>query len=277
MQFTQNYFSDNWYKGGAGNRALLTVVSANLNYDNKKNIKWDNAIEWRVGMMSVDDTTSLRSININEDLFKIDSKFALKAKGNWSYSVLMNFSTQLFDNYKSYNSNDLKAKLLTPINLDFGVGMNYSYKKMFSLMLAPVAYKMKFLADTAVVKIIDGKKIQVNPGNYGIEVGKNQVHNFGSSFTVQLTKWKPFDELEINSTFKFFADFKFTSFQYNNVEIDWETVANFTINRYLSTRLVINPRYDNFTIKKDPKTGEEKKAGIQLKELLSFGFNYKFQ
>jgi hypothetical protein len=188
----------------------------------------------------------------------------------------MNFSTQLFNNYKSYNSNELKAKLFTPINLDLGVGMNFS-KKKFSLMLAPVAYKMKFLADTSVIRTVDGVKVQINPGNYGVEAGKNQVHNFGSSFTAQLTKWKPFEELEINSTFKFFADFKFTSFSYNKVEIDWETIANFTINRYLSTRLVLNPRYDNFTMLKDPKTGKEKKAGIQFKEMLSFGFSYKFQ
>jgi len=51
------------------------------------------------------------------------------------------------------------------------------------------------------------------------------------------------------------------------VEIDWEIVSNFTINRFLSTRLTLNPRYDNTII--------GQKAYLQFKELLSFGFSYK--
>jgi hypothetical protein len=54
------------------------------------------------------------------------------------------------------------------------------------------------------------------------------------------------------------------------VEIDWEIVTNFTVNRYLSTRLAINPRYDNTVI-----LPNNEKAKIQFKELLSFGFSYR--
>jgi hypothetical protein len=254
VQFTQNYISSNWYQGGTGSMAMLMVVSANFNYDNRKGWQWTNAIEWRAGIIAVADTTKLRTFNTGDDVLKIDSKLALKAKGRWSYSVLMNFSTQFFENYKTYNSEELKAKLFTPVRFNFGLGMNYAYKKSFSLMLAPVSYKFIYLADSVVI----------NPNLFGIKAGKNQLNEIGSSLTAQLT-WKPFAELQVNSTLKAYTN-------YSKVEIDWEIIANFNINRYLSTRLLINPRYDNTVI----MTGSEK-AQLQLKELLSFGFNYKFQ
>ena len=257
-QFSQNYISSNWYQDGTSNMAALSDIIGGLTYQNFKNVKWTTAAEWRAGFISVADTSARRKVNANEDLFKIDSKFELKAKGNWSYSALLNFSTQFFDNYKSFNSNELKAKLFTPLRLNFGIGMNYGYKKLLSVMLAPVSYKLIYMPD------LQFDKRFVNPNLFGIEMGKNQLSEIGSSMTATLV-WKPLDEIQIGSTFKFYTNYK-------KVEIDWETIINFTINKYLSTRLLLNPRYDNTVI-----LASAQKARIQFKELLSFGINYKIQ
>jgi len=274
LQFTQNYVSPNWYKGGTGSFAALTSVEGNLNFDNRKNIQWTNKLEWRAGIIAVADTTKLRDFNTSDDALKIDSKFALKAKGNWSYSAQMNFSTQFFDNFKAYNSNDLKAKFLTPLRLNFGLGMDYSYKKLFSLNIALAEYKLIYLNDTATIYTADNVAIKIQPNTFGIENGKNQLHDFGASLTAKLVEWKPFDGMTVNSTLKFYTSYLHKKIENLNskmkVEVDWETVLNFTINRYLSTRLLINPRYDNTVILK----GSEK-ARVQFMELLSFGFNYK--
>jgi hypothetical protein len=250
LQFSQNLASANWYQGGNSIMSVLGILTGQLNYDNKKFIQWENYGEWRMGFNSVfNDPKALRTVNTNDDNFKINSKLGIKAGGNLFYSGSVDFSTQFFDNFKSVSSKDLKASFLTPVRLNVGMGLDYKYGKIFSLMISPVSYKYIYVNDI----------VNVSPNLFGIKKGEHVLSEIGSSFKAQCS-YSPFRELQVDSRLNFYTN-------YQKVEIDWEIVGNFTINRYLSTRLLLNPRYDNTII------GE--KAGIQFKELLSFGFSYK--
>ena len=250
IQFSQNYISSNWYQGGSKNIAILGILNGQLNYDDKKNIQWENNSEWRMGFNSVDG--AIRPLNTNDDIFKINSKLGVKAGGKWFYSGSVDFSTQFFNNYKSVTSTEMKATFLSPIRLNVGVGLDYKYKKLFSLMLSPVSYKYIYVEDIEVV----------NPNLFGIASGEKVLSEVGSSFKAQLS-YAPSKEIQLESKLTFYTN-------YEKVEADWEIVSNFTINRFLSTRLSLNPRYDNTQI-----LDEGKKAKIQFKELLSFGISYK--
>lgn len=255
LQFSQNMVSSNWYQGGNNNMSVLGVLTGQLNYDNKNNLQFENNLEWRMGFFVVDDSTALRTMNVNNDILKINSKLGLKINGNWYYSGSIDFSTQLLNNYKAVNSKDLKAAFLTPIRLNAGVGLDYKYKKLLSLALSPVAFKYIYIHET--------DETVINPNLFGIEKGENHLSEIGSSFKAILTS-TPASNLQVNSTLSFYTN-------YEKVEIDWEIVGNFTINRFLSTRLSLNPRYDNTVI-----LAKGEKAKIQFKELLTFGFSYKF-
>ncbi|HRZ98428.1 MAG TPA: DUF3078 domain-containing protein [Paludibacter sp.] len=251
IQFSENYVSDNWYQGGSSNIAILGILSGQLNYDNKKNIQWENNAEWRAGFNTVEGDT-IRLLNANDDNFKVYSKLGIKAEGNWFYSGSVDFSTQFFKNYKAVNSTVMKATFMTPLRLNVSVGFDYKYKKLFSLMLSPVSYKFIYASDI----------VNVSPKLFGIPEGEQVLSQIGSSFKAQFS-YAPVREIQLDSKLSFYTN-------YEKVEIDWEIVGNFTINRYLSTRLSLNPRYDNTVIL---AAGE--KAKIQFKELLSFGFSYK--
>ena len=250
MQFSQNYVSDNWYQGGSKSIAILGILNGQLNYDNKKNIQWDNNAEWRMGFNSVEG--AIRALNTNDDIFKINSKLGFKASGNWFYTGAFDFSTQFFNNYKSITSTDVKAAFLTPVRVNIGAGMDYKYKKLFSLMLAPIAYKYIYVDDI----------VKVNPNTFGIKKGEKVLSEIGSSIKAKLS-YSPSPEIQFDSRLSFYTN-------YEKVEIDWEIVSNFRINRFLSTRLSVNPRYDNTQI-----LAASEKARIQFKELLSFGISYK--
>ncbi len=250
MQFSQNFVSDNWYQGGSKSIAILGILSGQLNYDNKKNIQWDNNAEWRAGFNSVEG--AIRALNTNDDIFKINSKLGFKASGNWFYTGAFDFSTQFFNNYKSITSTEMKAAFLTPVRVNIGAGMDYKYKKLFSLMLAPIAYKYIYVDDI----------VKVNPNTFGIKKGEKVLSEIGSSIKAKLS-YSPSPEIQFDSKLSFYTN-------YEKVEIDWEIVSNFTINRFLSTRLSVNPRYDNTQI-----LAASEKARIQFKELLSFGISYK--
>ena len=77
--------------------------------------------------------------------------------------------------------------------------------------------------------------------------------------------WKPVREVALETKF-------YTYTNYKHVEIDLEVNCDFIINRFMSARLTLHPRYDSSVIMK----GDER-AKIQFRELLSIGFAHKFR
>jgi hypothetical protein len=150
----------------------------------------------------------------------------------------------------------MKTTFLTPIRVNIGVGFDYKYKKIFSIMFSPVSYKYIYLNERDPAKI--------NPNIFGIKKDEHILSEMGSSFRA-VYSYSPTREIQLDSKLMFYTN-------YENVEIDWELICNFTINRFMSTRISFNPRYDNTVIEKN---GD--KAKIQLKQLLSIGFSHKFR
>jgi hypothetical protein len=72
-------------------------------------------------------------------------------------------------------------------------------------------------------------------------------------------------EIEIESKFYFFTNYK-------KIETELEVDIDFIINRYLSAKLLLHPRYDG-TI----ESVTDKKEKLQFKELISVGFSHTFR
>ncbi|MFZ4581602.1 MAG: DUF3078 domain-containing protein [Paludibacter sp.] len=250
IQFSQNYVSKNWHQGGSDNLAILGTVKGKLNYDDKNNIQWENSAEWRAGFNSIEGDTT-RLLNTNDDIFRVNSKLGIKAGGAFFYSGSFDFSTPVFPTYKAVNSTTLKAAFMTPVRLNISAGIDYKYKKLFSIMVSPFSYKYIFLNNP-----------KVDPKLFGIKAGEDVLSEMGSSFRIQ-GNYAPSKEITFDSKLSFYTN-------YTKVEIDWEIIGNFQVNRFLSTRLILNPRYDNTVI-----MAAGYKAKIQFKELLTFGLSYK--
>jgi hypothetical protein len=86
----------------------------------------------------------------------------------------------------------------------------------------------------------------------------------GSSLRVEYT-WKPVREVSLETKF-----FLFTT--YRDVEVDLEVNCDFIINRWLTARLMLHPRYDTTVI-----MDGDSHAKLQFRELLSIGFAHKFR
>ena len=258
LQFSESAISKNWYQGGYSNLAVLGILSAKLTYDDKKCIQWDNSGEWRMGFNSVAGD-SIHPISTNDDVLKINSKLGIKAGGNFFYSGSVDFSTQFFNSFNGLNSYDLKAAFLAPVRLNIGVGLDYKYKKILSFMISPFSYK--FIYVNPVVEPTKGKPI--DPNLFGVKKGERILSEIGSAFKATFSQ-QVTPEIQVDSKFSFYTN-------YQKVEVDWEIVGNMTINRFLSTRISFNPRYDNTVIMSDGNRPE-----LQFKQLLSVGFSHKF-
>lgn len=251
LQISQNYVSQNWYAGGNSNFALLSIVQGNMLYDNRKNFTWESSLEWRMGFNTVSGD-SLRKVNTNDDLFRLYTKIGFKAFGKFSYLLSAEFQTQFFNTWKA-NQMVLKTGPFTPLRLNMSLGLDYKPVKGLSIVFAPLTYKLIYANDTSYV----------SSTTFGITSGTKILNDLGSSVRVDWT-WKPVREVALDSKFYFYTN-------YRRVEIDWEIVCNFIINRFLSARLMLHPRYDNTAI---PADGQ--RAKIQFKEMLSIGFAHKF-
>ena len=181
--------------------------------------------------------------------------FGYQLHKKWYLSAIGELKTNFWNHYQK-NSHELSTAFLTPIRFTLGVGVDYKPLKGLSVNIAPATYKM-VCAAAANLRSIDVTE-------YGIEEGKDILSELGSSVRVDW-KWRPLREIEVEANFYFFTNYK-------QVELDLEIDVDFIINKYLSAKLLLHPRYDG-TI----ENVTDKRSKIQFKELISVGFAHTFK
>lgn len=253
LQLTQNYATENWHQGAANAFAMLWAAKAFANY-NKGNLSWENNAEWRVGVSTVSGDT-LRKMNTTDDIFQIYSKFGYQVHKYWYVSMFADFRTNFFPNFQK-NSNHLNTTFLTPIRYNMGLGIDYKPLKGLSVNISPVTYKLTYALNT------DVERIDVN--ELGIETGNNMLNEVGSSVRVEW-KWRPLREIELETKFYFFTNYK-------KVETELEIDVDFYINKYMSAKILLHPRYDGTV-----ESTTDDKSRLQFKELISVGFAHTFR
>lgn len=258
VQFSQAYISPNWYQGGNNNINMIASVNygVKLNQAFYPNLLFETTVQYKLAMASAP-SDEVHDYTISEDLFLFTSKFGYRAHKRWFYTVNAQLKTQFLNNYKP-NSHDLTAAFMSPGEFNLGLGMTYDYaneKKtvVFGASIAPLSYNLKTCTRPGM-----------DVTAYGIEPGHTTVSQIGSSAELKF-KWQLRYNISYTSRLFLFSDYEY-------VQGDWENTFNFSINRFLSTQLYLHLRYDSST----PPVENSKWRVWQFKEILSFGFAYKF-
>lgn len=259
---SQNYISSNWYKGGESNLAATFYVLGFFNYDNKEGFQWDNKAEWKLGLYGMV-SDSLRWLRVNEDLLRLNSKLGFKAFKNFYYTAELDIQTSLFNTYKS-NTYIRTSGPFSPIRMNLSLGVDYKYKSIVSVFVSPLSYKLVYVADTSIKQgVLPTENIA---HQVGITDGTRQSNQLGALVRTDFDY--DFNEsIGMEVHFSFFGNYVG---KIKGVEIGCEVVGNFKINRFLSAKVSLYPRYDSTTI---PADGGKPK--MQFYELISLGFNYK--
>ncbi|MDR1729988.1 MAG: DUF3078 domain-containing protein [Prevotellaceae bacterium] len=265
VQFSQYYVTKNWYKGGDPNATLLSLLEYAANYNKNEKLIWNNTLDVRIGFFNSRIDT-LRAFRVNNDVFRITSQLGYQTVyKKWYYSLYGEFNTSMFTGYAGTNSSDVVTEFLSPSRIFTSLGLDYRYNKNTAVLIAPMAYKLIFLVSD-----------RIDPLSVGIRGGKSSS-SFGYMLQAK-TNWQFSREINVNSNFNLFS-----SYGFENVEFNWETVGNFVINRHLSTRLSLIMRYDN-TPKIPEKSGKSdrsdnrnyyEKPKLQVQEQLSLGFYFR--
>ena len=259
---SQNYISSNWYKGGESNMAMTMYAMGYFNYDNRKGLQWDNKAEWKLGLYGMS-SDSLRWLRVNEDLLRLNSKLGYKAFKKFFYTAEWDFQTSLFNTYKS-NTYIRSSGPFSPIRMSLSLGMDYKWNSMVSVFVSPLSYKLIYVADMSYK---EGVLPEENIAHQvGITDGTRQSNQLGALVRTDFDY--DFNEsIGMEVHFSFFGNYVG---KIKGVEVGCEVIGNFKINRFLSAKVSLYPRYDSTTI---PADGGKPK--MQFYELISLGFNYK--
>ncbi len=255
VQFSQNYVSENWYKGGSSNLNLFT--KNNLKYDYKKDkVQVTNELEFKASVYTAPKDT-LRNYKIGDDVFRIHSNVGYQAFNKWYYTFDAEFKTQFFTNYQE-NERIKQAAFLAPFSINFGLGMTYSKTNasksiQFNASIAPLSYNLK----TAIDPHIDHEL-------FGIPQTVKSQSEIGSNADITLN-WKIGKMVTYKTRLFLFTD-------YDYFLGDWENTLNIQFSRFFSTQLYANLRYDSSA----DKYAAPKWKRFMLKEILSIGLSYTF-
>jgi hypothetical protein len=252
LQFTQNYISGNWHKGGESNKSMLGYLQLYANYNDKEKIQFENMFEAKVGFITAASDT-VHNYKMNADLLRLYSKLGVQAAFKWYYTVSAEFNSQFFRNYKT-NTNTVQSAFMAPANLILSVGMDYKQKSgkiNLSVFISPLTYNFRFVGSS-----------DVDETRFGLDKGRSTLSDFGSKVQTTLS-WTVIPSVILNSRLYYFTN-------YDKVEAEWENTVNFVLNRYLSTKLFVHTRFDDNAKRVDDH------SYFQLQELLSFGINYKW-
>lgn len=269
-QFTQSYFSENWYKGGSNNVTLLSTLLLEANYNDQKKIQWDNKLDLRLGFVSTP-SDDYHKFMTNNDKIYLFSKLGVKATKAWFYTVQLDVNSQFLPGYRT-NDKTVYSKFFAPLDVFVSIGMDFKptlKKGSFSAALLPLSYKMRYIGDKET-NIFNDKNEHIYPIHKNYAMMKDGApidtkHDFGSKVELN-AKFEIVKNLTWRSRAYYYTTYKYA-------EAEWENALSFQFNKYLSTEVNALWRFDDNrpVDKKDDKLGY-----FQFKEYFTFGLAYNF-
>lgn len=250
LQLMQNYVSDNWYQGGESNHSLMATANISAVYNNKQKLKFENYLVMKLGFQYYK-SDKVHRYRTTSDQLRLTNKLGLQAFKKWYYTLLLQSWTQFYPGYKK-NNKKVYSDFMSPFESVFSIGMEYKLNvKNFTLSanISPYACDFKYVDRLALST------------SFGLKANRHTKFDHGSNMT-------------INSTWKFLKNVSWSAriYYYTNYEssrFEWENTYTFTINKYLSTKLFLYPRFDDSVYKKD-------ESYLQFKEWMSLGLNVSF-
>lgn len=266
---------NNWAAGGQNSISVNGLVSVFANYK-KRNTTWDNMLDLGYGLLQQGDLGLLKT----DDKIDFSSKFGQAASKNWYYAALLNFKTQMTPGYNYPNDSVMISDVFAPAYMVAAIGMDYKPSDKFTAFIAPVTSKTTWVTNQ---RLADAGAFGVDPATYDLNGillthGKTIRNEFGGYLKI-VYKQSFFKDKSVSLLSKLDL---FSNYLHNpsNIDISWETIIGFKVNKFISATITTQLLYDDDinVIIDSNKDGVIDAIGprTQFKEVLGIGFAYKF-
>ncbi|OQX75192.1 MAG: hypothetical protein B6D64_12125 [Bacteroidetes bacterium 4484_276] len=269
LMFSQTSFT-NWAQGGENNLTINGFADFYARYEKGK-VKWENMLSLAYGQTK----TGKQDFRKNEDKIDLLSAYGIKASDKWYYTANFNFKSQFAEGFDYHDDDTLKpqkiSNFLAPAYISLGLGMEYRPKDYFSIYMSPATARWIIVNDQDLA----------DAGAFGVEkayIDDNGTFIHGETSKFELGAYLRFmfvkdivKNVNLSTKLELFSDYLNNP---QNIDVNWDTKINMTINSWLMASFGLQMVYDDDTpiTDKDGNTGPR----TQIKQLLSVGLNYKF-
>ena len=236
---------DNWIAGGVSNISGAIGVNYDFNYS-KANWSWDNKIIVAFGITKI----KAQDIQKSNDRLEWNSVLGKKAKGNWNYSLFLNFKTQFTDDLNSETKGP--TRILSPGYLQVGPGMLWRKSDNLKVNIAPATSKLI---------VVDKELTLPDAAYFGVEEGKSTRYELGASIGAYY-KFTLMENITMENILNLYSDYLGDP---QNVDLDYTINIVMGINKYFSTNLAFQAIYDDNAFQ-----------GLQTRQMIGLGINYRF-
>ncbi len=253
IQFSQNYFSENWHQGGTDAFSGTSTLNLSANFDNQDKFKWNNSLYAELGFQTAKGDNR-RAFRPTQNTVRINTSIAYKMWKKIDYATSVQASTKIVPTYNT-GTDVCNSDFMSPYDMTVSVGLQYNFsKKKFSgnASFAPVAYNMRY---------VERKRLATN---HGVRAGHQSYHNWGPNINVN-ANWPFMKNVNWRTRIYWFSNL-------SNTKIDWENTFDFTLSKYIAATLSIYPRFDDSA----PHYKNKKGKYIMMKEWFNIGMNYSF-
>jgi hypothetical protein len=262
VQFTQSSFHQ-WVAGGQNTYSYAGLVNLYANYSKKK-VRWNNTLDMNYGSFKQGTEPLIKS----DDRLEFNSVLAMEADEKWYYAGQLNYRTQFTPGYQIDDVSKKRiSDFLAPAYLTVSFGLEFRPKKDLSWLISPITGKTTIVLANSLAA----------QGVFGLDPGQNYRYEFGG-LTRITWKDKLMDNVNIITNLTLFSNY---SDQPQNIDINWDMLLVFRVNKYLNFTFNTVFIYDHdVDVPKDRDNDgvfDSSGKGIQFKEIFALGLTYRIK
>jgi len=239
----------NWSAGGGNSVSGNFYLNGSLNYTKNK-WSWNNLLALQYGLIYSQENDWRK----NADNISFMSKIGYQINSKWSYAFLADFNSQFAKGYDyTVSSVNYISTFMAPAYSTLALGFSYKPNDKYMLFLSPITARMTF--------VLNDSLSHVQGGSFGVDEGKKFKVEPGA-YILATTKQTLVENVEIISKLDMFTPY---NDRFGHIDVNWDLLMNFKINKLLTANLNTTVRYYENEIKK-----------VQFKEIFGLGFAYNF-
>lgn len=273
LNFSQVSLS-NWAPGGQSSLSLLALTNVNLHHRRHKRI-FDLTGDAVYGLLKAG-PARLRK---NDDRLEINTKYGYEFSPQLYYAAQLNVKTQLTPTKSVDTPDSLLSRFFAPAFILASVGIDYKPTDQLSVFLSPITGKFTVVA---YQDLADAGAFGVRPARRDTSdallpgTGRRFREELGAFLNVKYRR-PVLPNVTLQSRLDLFSNYLRNP---QNVDVNWETLINFKVNRFISASISTILIYDDDILvpvdTDDDDIVDGRGKRVQFKETLGIGLTYKF-